>query len=198
MGNRAVTAGTVDRRLQPADLPLGDLDHVEAASSQMHGRASDLAEREADAVKELRMLLDEEARPDLAEVLFVAQDREDDVAGQVVRACGGGDERGDHHRHARLHVESATAPDLAVDEPRLEGRVRPALAVGRNDIDVAVQEQRRRVPAAAQPTDEVRARRVERVRLGREAGRLEHVADVLDARALVARRVRRVEADQLA
>ena len=46
----------------------------------------------ADALEELRMLLDEEARSDLAEVLFVAENREDHVAGQVVRARGSGDE----------------------------------------------------------------------------------------------------------
>jgi hypothetical protein len=51
------------------------------------------------------------------------------------------------HRDAALHVERAAAPHEAVLDPRLEGRVRPPLPGGRDDVHVALQQERRRRPA---------------------------------------------------
>ena len=89
--------------------------------------AAELAERVAHPREQLRVLLDEEARAEVAAVLLVGEDDEDEVAGQrdvlPLRAQEGVDE----HRDAALHVERAAAPDVAVDEPALERRVRPRL-----------------------------------------------------------------------
>ena len=86
------------------------------------------------------------------------------------------------HREAGLHVAGAAAVHPAVAHHRLERRRRPALGVaGRDDVDVAVQEQR---AALARPRpDDQRPARVGLLRDARAAGladRLGHVelADV--------------------
>jgi hypothetical protein len=63
---------------------------------------------------------------------------------------------------------------------------------------VAVQEERRAAVLTAQPRDEVRAIGVARVQLALDPGLGEQSLDVLDARPLVARWVRRVEPDEVA
>src|SRR4029078_9143218 len=90
-----------------------------------------------------------------------------------------------------------TAPAESVDELATEGRLRPLLARCRDDVDVPVQEKRRTSSAAGDARDEVRPRRILRVRLGLAACALEQLLDDLDACALVPGRVRRVEPEQL-
>ena len=63
----------------------------------------------------------------------------------------------------RLHVECAPAPDDAVDDLGRERRMRPLLARGGHDVDVAVEQQRRAAARAWQPRDEVRTLGVARV-----------------------------------
>ena len=62
-GNRAVAAGAADRRPRPADLLLGDLDRVEAPAGDVRREAAELADPVADALEQLGVALDEEARP---------------------------------------------------------------------------------------------------------------------------------------
>ena len=142
------------------------------------------------------MLLDEEARAEVAARLLVGEDDEDEVARQRDVLAPGAQERVDEHRDAALHVERAAAPDVAVLEPPLERRMRPVLSGGRDDVDVALEQQRRRT-ASGEPADEVGPRRVLRVDRRLAAGLLQLRADELDARGLVPGRVRRVEPDQL-
>jgi hypothetical protein len=63
---------------------------------------------------------------------------------------------------------------------------------------VAVEEERRAAVPTAEPCDEVRAIGVAGVELALDTGLGKQGLDVLDARALVARRVRRVEPDEVA
>ncbi len=194
--HRAVAAGPSNRRLQPADLLLGHLDRIEALAAHLEREAAELAERVAHAREQLRVLLDEVARAEVAAGLLVGEDDEHEVAGELgalpLRAHEGADE----HRDARLHVERAAAPDVAVLEPALERRVRPVLAGGRDDVDVPLEQERRRV-AAGEAADEVRPAGLLLVELRLAARVLELRAEELDARRFVAGRVRRVEPDQL-
>jgi hypothetical protein len=72
------------------------------------------------------------------------------------------------------------------------------LARGRDDVDVAVEKERRAAARPRQACDEVRTLRIARVELALDACRGQQPADVLDALALGSRRVRRVEAEQVA
>ena len=95
---------------------------------EVEREAAELAERVAHPLEQLRVLLDEEARAEVAAGLLVGEDDEHEVAGQLDALALRAQERVHEHRHAGLHVERAAAPDVAVLEPRLERRVRPVLA----------------------------------------------------------------------
>ena len=106
--------------------------------------AAELAERVPHALEQLRVLLDQEARAEVAAGLLVGEHDEDEVARQRDVLAPRAQEGVDEHRDAALHVERAAAPDVAVLEPRLERRVRPVLSGRRDDVDVALEQQRRR------------------------------------------------------
>ena len=76
--------------------------------------------------------------------------------------------------------------------------MRPLLSGGGHDVHVAVQEERRAAVLTAQPRDEIRPVGVARVQFALDSRFGEQALDVLDARPLVARRVRRVERDEVA
>ena len=107
--DRAVTTRPADRRLQPADLLLDDLDRIEALPADHDARAAELPESVADAGEELGMLFGEEARTLVAAVLLVGEHDEDEVAGQRDVLPLRSQERVDEHRDAALHVERAAA-----------------------------------------------------------------------------------------
>ena len=142
------------------------------------------------------MLLDEEAGAEVATVLLVGEDEQDEIAGELDALPLRAQERVHEHRHAGLHVERAAPPDVAVLEPALERRVRPGLAGRRDDVDVALEQQRLRA-AAGKAADEVRPAGLLLEGLRLEPFLLEQALDERDARRLVARRVRRVEPDQV-
>ena len=194
--HRAVAARPPDGRLQPADLLLGHLDRIEPLAAHLEGEAAELAEAVAHALEQLRVLLDEVARAEVAATLLVGEDDEHEVTGELdalpLRAHEGADE----HRHAGLHVERAATPDVPVLEPGLERRVGPVLTGRRDDVDVTL-EQERRCVAAGDAADEVRPAGLLLVELRLASRVLELPAQELDARLLVAGRVRRVEPDQL-
>ena len=125
--------------------------------------------------------------------LLVGEHDEDEVAGQRDVLPLRSQERVHEHRDAALHVERAAAPEIPVDQPALERRVRPALPARGDDVDVTLEEKRRRAAAS-------RATRFgrpgTRSNVLSRSPRLEQAADELDARGLVAGRVRRVEPDQ--
>ena len=139
------------------------------------------------------MLLGEEARTLVAAVLLVGEHDEEEVAGQRNLLPLRSQERVHEHRDAAL-MSRAPRPHTYLSTSRpLERRMRPALAAG-DDVDVPLEE-KRRGGAAVEPSDEVRS--AGNVRTSVPATRrLEQAADELDARGLVAGRVRRVEPDQ--
>ena len=158
--------------------------------------AAELAERVAHPREQLRVLLDEEARAEVAAGLLVREHDEHEIAGELGALPLRTHEGADEHRDAGLHVECAAAPEIAVLEPALERRVDPVLACGRDDVDVPLKQERRRV-AAGEAADEVRPAGLLLVELRLAARVLEVRAQELDARPFVAGRVRRVEPDQL-
>ncbi len=76
--------------------------------------------------------------------------------------------------------------------------MRPLLSGGRDDVDVAVEEERRAAVGTGQPRDEIRPLVLACVELALDSRSRQQSANVLDARALVARRIRRVEAKEVA
>ncbi len=183
---------------QPADLLLRHLDRIKAAATDSLRCAAELADRVLHALEQLGMFVREEAGAEVAAVLLVAEDGENDVATWLDLGARGAQERVDHHRDAALHVERAAAPEPAVHQLASERRMRPLLARGRDDVDVPVQEERRRLARAAHARDEIRPRVVLRDDARLDAGFLEQAPHVCDARALVPGRIRRVEADEIA
>ena len=61
-----------------------------------------------------------------------------------------------HHGHV-LHVDGAAAPQIAVVDLAGEGGMGPALRLGRHDVEVRRQEQRRLLAGASEPRDHVLA-----------------------------------------
>jgi hypothetical protein len=57
-----VTGGAAKGGAKGAELLLGDHHRVEATPGDVHGEATELADRVADAVEELGVVLDDEAR----------------------------------------------------------------------------------------------------------------------------------------
>src|SRR5207302_3974521 len=85
---RRVAARPVDEAAQPADLLLGHLDGIEAPAADRLRSAAELAERVAHALEQIGVLVGEEARAEVAAVLLIAEDREDDVAARPdLAAC---------------------------------------------------------------------------------------------------------------
>ena len=142
------------------------------------------------------VVFDEEAGAEVAACLLVAVEDEDQVAGGRECLVPDSQQRGEEHRDAAFHVERAAAPDLPVDEISGERRLLPARAGGGDDIDVPVEQKRRRLPASREPHDKVRPLRVAGIEGRLEAGGLEDPGDVLEAGAFVSGRVGGVEAKQ--
>jgi len=132
----------------------------------------------------------------VAPSLLVADQREDHVACQRQLRRGRPQRCGDEHRHAALHIERAPAPDGAVGELAGEGRMRPALAGRGHNVDMAFQQQRRRVAAARKPRHETRPPRIRRDERDLQAGVPQKTGKPLQARALGPGRIRRVETHQ--
>src|SRR5207248_2469932 len=89
-------------------------------------------------------------------------------------------------------------PDEAVRYLCTERRLRPPLAGGRHHVDMPIEDEWRAAVRPWVPCDEIRATGRTLVALGLDAVRAQQALDERDARLLVSRRVRRVEADQIA
>ena len=129
--------------------------------------------------------------------LFVGSRREDEVPCGLEALTR---ERGQRHRargDLSLHVECAATPHLAVAQLAAERIRAPFGCVGQHDVGVRKEEQRGPVAATADACDEVGALGHPRVQLDLRAARLEVLAEQLGRRGLVARRVGRVDADEL-
>jgi len=106
--------------------------------------------------------------------------------------------RGDHHRHPALHIEGAAAPEVSIDDVAAKRALPPFLVDRRDDVDVALEQQRWRLFTALDTSDEIGT--AGRVFVSRtfDAGALEHPLDQRDSDVLLAWRVGGVQADQIA
>ena len=193
---RSVSAGPADRRADQTALFLGHLDRNEPAVAVPQRVAAELAQGMPHALEQIGVLLDEELHPGATAGLLVGGQRENDVAGR--RGVGRGDahQRRQENRDSTLHVEGASPPHLAVDQFAAERRMSPLARVGRNDVNVAVQEQRRSVPSTRDSCHEVGSRLLQREVPMVDSGLLEQPSGELDAGLFVARGARGVEPDQ--
>ncbi len=97
---------------------------------------------------------------------------------------------------ARLGVEGPAAVHVAVPDLATERIHRPVIVVRRDDVDV-VQEQDRRLVAPLEPRPDVAPARRRLGGLVVDSGSIEDLREELDTSGLVARRVRRIDADVL-
>ena len=150
-----------------------------------------------DAVEELGMCLDQPPGAEDSPRLLVRQRREHEVARRST-ALLGADQGGDHHRDAALHVEGPAAPQVAIDDVAAERPLPPVLIDGGDDVDVPLQQQRGRLPAALHSRDQVGTARSTFVSSAFDARVPQHPLDELDGHVLLARRVGGVEANEVA
>jgi hypothetical protein len=183
----------------PAHALLGDLDRVDGLVAEPEGEAADLAEREL-RPHLVRVLLDQPAAPGRAAGLLVGDGGEDHIAPE--RPSEPGQEPDDHGAHGDhvLHVDRAAAPDVAVGQLRRERRVTPPPGLGRDHVDVPVEQQRALVPGLGgpEPHDQVGPARPALQHLRLEPVGPEPVGQERDTGGLVAGRVGGVEPDQVA
>ena len=88
------------------------------------------------------MLLHQETGPPGAPGLLVGGERDHDVAGGLALLAQALTDDGQHHRVHVLHVDRAAAPDAAVGLLAGERVVAPVRGVGRDHVQVAVDQQR--------------------------------------------------------
>src|SRR5262249_13268790 len=99
------------------------------------------------------------------------------------------------HRHAALHVKGASPPYLSVDQITTERRMPPLAGVGRDDVDMAVEEDGWRLTPTLDTSNEVRPIILHRHVPAWDSGLREQPACELDAGSFVAGRVRCIESD---
>jgi hypothetical protein len=145
---------------------------------------------------EVGVPLAQEERPVARPRLFVGDAGEDHVAPQPGARPLQQHERHQRHRDHVLHVDRAAAPDVAALFDRRERIVLPALALGRHDVEVAVEQERPALALAAQPRHHAGAPRIALDDRVLDALGLEHARDVVGRGALVARGVGRVNSQE--
>jgi hypothetical protein len=203
--HRAVPGGAARRQAQPQHALLGGLDQVGPGAAERDREAADLAQRLGRAGEELRLVLDQPARPDHAAGLLVGEKSEDHIPrgyGVVALELA---RDGESHRDHALHVDRAAAPHVAVADLPGEGMHRPVGGVGRHHVEVAVHQQRaaRRI-GAGQPDDHIAAPPGARFDIGDLVAHLGELArDILRGRLFCANffritEIACVDRDQLA
>ena len=95
-----------------------------------------------------------------------------------------------------LSSTRAASPDVAVFQHGTERVHRPLLALHAHDVGVRHEQDRTLRAVAPDARDQVRALRLERERLDRNAFRLEHLFQVVDRAGFVAGRAAGVDLDQ--
>jgi hypothetical protein len=142
------------------------------------------------------VLLAQPRRAEPGADLFVGGRAEDQVAGRLEALAR---ERRDRHRLGRdlpLHVECAAPPHLAVAQLTAKRIGVPLRSVREHDVGVRKEKQGRAVAAPRDARNEIRALGDLGVQLAGDAGVFEVVAQQLRGRRLVARRIRRVDANE--
>ena len=159
--------------------------------------AADFADGVAHACEEFGVFVDEVTGAVATADLLVRQDEQQHVAGGRETLRVGAQAGGDHHGDAALHVQCAAAPDATVGDGAAEGRMRPVLADGGDDVDVAVEQERRRLTCAGQTRQQVEAGVVPGQYLKVDVLLRQQAGDVVHAVGLVAGRVGGIETQEL-
>src|SRR5512132_380653 len=195
-GDAAVPGRPAGAGPQPGDALLGHLDRVEGPAAQVQGGPADLAEG-VPGPHLVGVVVDQPGAAEGAAGLLVGHRGQLEVAGQRHPQPGQQPHHGHAHGHHLLHVDRAPAPDDAVVDLAGERRVAPAPGLGRDHVDVAVEQQRGRSPVApGEAGDQVGPARGRRQHLRLHPGPTQGVGQELDAGGLVAGRVGGVEAHQ--
>src|SRR5215203_3417393 len=195
-GDAAVPGGPGGHRPQPGDALLGHLDRVEGPPAQVEGGPADLPEGVA-GPNLVRVVVDQPGAARGAAGLLVGDHGQLELAPQGHAQAGQQPEGGHAHGHHLLHVDRSPAPEHAVVDLPGERRVPPAPGLGRDHVDVAVQQQRGLGPVApGQPGDQVGPARGRRQHLRLHPGLAERVGQEGHRLGLVPGRVGGVEPQQ--
>jgi hypothetical protein len=156
--HRAVPGGAACGQPEPGDALLGRLDQVEALAAEGDAEPADLADRLGDALEEAGVVVHQVAGTVRTTRLLVGQEGQDHIAGRTAALTQALADHGEDHRVHVLHVYGAAAPDAVLvgagaagagaggacgaDVAR-EGVNLPVRRIRRDDVEVAVQQQRR-------------------------------------------------------
>ena len=178
---------------------LANLERVDhAAVGELDAHATALVDRVI--TLEIGPLPEEPGHTDLFHAVFFIglRDQEQVAAGLKARA-GKMRDRDTPRRELVLHVARAAAPDVAiVVKVSTKRRVRPILGVSRHHIGVAHQRERRAVARTRQAGDQIRAFGITRDELDLQPIGLEVLLDDHRDGRLAPRRVRRIDAHEIA
>ncbi len=141
--HRSVARCAVHGQPHPGDPLLRRLDQVEPqVVPDGEAEPADFADCLCHAVEQLRVVVHGPVRTELAAGLLVGQEREyDGPAREPSRAYPVADHRQDHRVHV-LHIDRAPAPYTAIGDLAGERIMRPVGGVGRDHIQVSVDQQR--------------------------------------------------------
>ena len=143
------------------------------------------------------MVLAEPRRAEARADLLVCSRAEDQIARRLEALARQRRDRNGFRRDLPLHVERAAPPNLAVAQLAAKRVGAPLRRVCEHDVGVGKEEQRGTVAPTWDARDEVRALGDLRVQLAGDARVFEIAAQQLRCGGLVARRVRRVDANEL-
>src|SRR5206468_6473157 len=113
--------------------------------------AADLADRLSAALEQIRVVVDEPVGAVEAAGLLVGDEGEYDVTARLLALADPVGDDGQRHRVHVLHVDSAAAPEAVVADLTGERIHLPVRGVGRYDVQVPVDQQRRSGGVDARP-----------------------------------------------
>ncbi len=177
-GPGAVTRLPLRHQPQPHRHLLGDLD-PDLFAAVVDRAGATLVQDEPHALEDLGPVLHEPSRTEQPSGLLVRGGHEDDVAVQGAAVPVEGEERLEVEDAERLRVERSPAVHVAVPDLSREGRHIPVRRVGRDDVRV-VKEEQRRLGATLQPSPDVPAAGRRLGRLVGDSLRLEDPGEELD------------------
>ena len=183
---------------EAVDALLADAERVEAPPAELERRAPALVEDEV-AAHGLRMFPAEPLSAGRRAHLLVRRHHQlQRAASRAPARAREVDRRGDLRGHLSLHVLGAATADLATGDVARPGVERPLVGIGRDRVHVSEQAEGLAVRVAGEIGDQVRPARFGCQQGAFEASVAQPLGQHLLRRLLVARRVHRVEADQLA
>ena len=195
-GNRRVAGGPEHPQAQRGHPLLADRDgHHPPPVGELEQRPAALVEGVVAA--QVGALANQPRHADVGGVaLLVRLGDQDHVAGRALDASRQRGEGDSPRRELVLHVGRPAADQPSVAHRALEWIDRPAGARRRDDVGVGDQHQRRPLPRAGDPRDQVEPSGIGPDQLRLDPGAGEVLGEQLGGRGLVAGRIRGVEANQ--